>query len=356
MPRHPDGSLRFSAGRLPGAAGPGSLARLAAMLVLACGITGCPPGDTSLGPPEEPLPLRAVIERVNWNSGQMDFLLRGVNGSAVGQWRRGSDDSAPTTSFDMKVVLLYRKPRNLYLRMEHTLGGTIEAGSNYREFWVWERAKENRYYWGEHEWLTNNADVDLPIRPDVLLDVLGVGDLPTDTTGSQGPVLWVCENGYQLVFLNYDEQGQGYISKVMEIGRREPYLVQRIVYFHPDGRPTMQVLLSDYRPVEGSEVRAPHKIEMNSLEAGNDNHMTMRFPSLKRFDQPAAERLFVSPMQKGGADLSYVRRVDGWRPQPRPVTRPAPQTAPAAGTAPSRPPDASRPSEPATQPDAVMIR
>lgn len=66
--------------------------------------------------------------------------------------------------------------------MEHTLGGMIEAGSNSREFWVWERAKENRYYWGEHQWLTNDAEIDLPVRPDVLLDVLGVGDLPTDNT------------------------------------------------------------------------------------------------------------------------------------------------------------------------------
>lgn len=353
IPSQPDRWSRAVTGRLARHGRPGLLAHFAAMLLLACGITGCPNGDTGFGPPEEPLPLQAVIERVNWNSGQMDFLLRGVNGSAVGQWRRGSDNSAPRTSFDMKVVLLYRKPRSLYLRMDHTLGGTIEAGSNSREFWVWERAKENRYYWGEHEWLTNNADVDLPIRPDVLLDVLGVGDLPSDTTGSQGPVLWVCENGYQLVFLNYDEQGQGYISKVMEIGRREPYLVQRIVYFHPDGRPVMQVLLSDYRPVEDSEVRAPHKIEMNSLE--NDNHMTLRFPSLKRFDQPDAEQLFrLSPREKGSISPRDARRIDGWRPSPRPVMPPAPPTAPAADTAPSPSPDASRPSEPATQPDAVV--
>lgn len=356
MPSQPDRSFRPGAGRLPGVAKPGSFAQLAGMLVLACGIAGCPRVEPGLGPPEEPLPLQAVIERVNWNSGRMDFLLRGVNGSAVGRWRRSSDDTTPSTSFDMKVVLLYRKPRNLYLRMEHTLGGMIEAGSNSREFWVWERAKENRYYWGEHQWLTNDAEIDLPVRPDVLLDVLGVGDLPTDTTGSQGPVLWVCENGYQLVFLDYDDQGQGYISKVMEIGRREPYLVQKILYFHPDGRPVMQVLLSDYRLVEGSEVRAPHKIEMDSMEADNDNHMTLRFPSLKRFDQPAADQLFVSPMQKGGAGLSYVRRVDGWKAQRQPVSRPAPETAPAADTATSRFPETSRPCEPATQPDAVETR
>ncbi len=323
-----------------------SVGSLTAVL-LAC-VAGCPPGEGGLGPFEEPLPIGAVVERVNLNSQRMDFLLRAVNGSAVGKWQRGPDGSA--TSFDMKAHLLYRKPRDLYLRMEHTLNARIEAGSNNREFWVWERLNDNRYYWGEHEWLANSRQADLPIRPDVLLDVLGVGDLPTDTTGSEGPVLWVAEKCYQLVFLSYDDEGQGYIGKVMEIGRREPYLVDRILYFNPDGRPIMEVLLSEYKPIKDSDVLAPRKIEMRSLE--NDNRMTLRFPSMERSDQPA-DALFVSPMQKGSRELGSVRRVDGWRPQPRPVLPPVPQSAAATATDSAGATGTSRPAVPATRPDAV---
>jgi hypothetical protein len=101
-------------------------------------------------------------------------------------------------------------------------------------------------------------------------------------------------------FLELDEQGQGYISKVMEIGGVNPTSCRGLFYFHPDGRPTMQVCCPD---TAGSKAggSCSAQVEMNSLEAGNDNHMTMRFPS-ERFDQPAAERLFVSPCQRAGAD------------------------------------------------------
>lgn len=325
--------------------------RVTVFSLLACGVAGCPDGRKPICY-EEPLPIGAVVARVNANSNRMDFLLRAVGGSAVGKWQRSPDSSA-TTSFDMKAHLLYRKPRDLYLRMEHTLSARIEAGSNSSEFWVWERLNDNRYYWGEHKWLDSSREADLPVRPDVLLDVLGVGDLPAHTTGIRGPVLWVRDECYQLVFLSYDDEGQGYISKVMEIGRGEPYLVDRILYFNPDGRPIMEVLLSEYKPIDGSEVLAPRKIDMKSLE--NENHMTLRFPKMERSDPPSAElNPFISPMRSGNVSYRDARRIDGWRPSPRPVMPPAPPTVPAAGTAPSPSPEASRPSEPATQPDAMV--
>lgn len=300
------------------------MARLAcAALLLAmllAGVAGCPPNG-GLSQFEEPLPMNAVIERVNDNNRKMNFLLWGRISSATGKWRRGPDESAQSTSFDMKGVLLYRKPRDMYFRLEQTLAGKLEAGSNTREFWVWERAKDSRYWWGEHRWLRDSEDVDLPIRPDVLLDVLGVGDLPCETTGPRGPVLWVVEAEYQLVFLDVDETGQSYITKVMDVGRRPPYLIDSVRHFNRDGVPTMLVGLSDYRKVEGSEVLAPRRIEMRSLE--NENQMTLQFSEMKRYEQAGVESYFISPMQRGDRNLSHVRRVDGWRPFPRPSSGPA---------------------------------
>jgi hypothetical protein len=101
-----------------------------------------------------------VIERVNWNSGQMDFLLRGVKRSAVGLWRRGSDGLCPDNLFDMKVFCSI-ETSHLYLRMEHTLGGTIEGGSNNREFWVWEGPRRIALL-GRARMAHEHAEVDRP--------------------------------------------------------------------------------------------------------------------------------------------------------------------------------------------------
>ena len=65
------------------------------------------------------------------------------------------------------------------------LGGHLEAGSNNREFWVWERLNEQPVLVGRTSMAEGRRGADLPIRPDVLLDVLGVGDLPAETTGPE---------------------------------------------------------------------------------------------------------------------------------------------------------------------------
>lgn len=82
----------------------------------------------------------------------------------------------------------------------------------------------------------------------------------------------------------------------------------------------MQVLLSDYRLVEGSEARPPQDRDEFDGSGKRQSHDSA-ISSLKRFDQPAADQLFVSPMQKGGAGLSYAPR--GWMESPAATGEPA---------------------------------
>ena len=70
------------------------------------------------------------------------------------------------------------------------------------------------------------------MRPDHLLEVLGLGNLPTDTTGPRGPVFLVGAERYELNFLDRDDAGQLYHNKFITIDRRPPFLVRSIVYCH----------------------------------------------------------------------------------------------------------------------------
>jgi hypothetical protein len=285
-----------------------------------------------------------VIARVNENNRKMDFLLRVGGVSASGRWRRGRDPSGQSTSFDMTGAMFYRKPRCLFLKLTHTFGGEIQVGSNDHQFWVWERGKDKRYWWGEHQWMKGGSEADLPIRPDVLLDVLGLGELPAETSGPGGPVFWVREAGYQLIFLERDEFGQSHISKVVEIDRRPPFLVRSITYFDPDGRPVMSVDLSEYKQVEDSTVLAPWRVLMRSLE--NDSRLEMKFLTMRRHKDARAEANFISPMQRGVQDLGRVIRVDDWQLPTRPARAEGARTS-APASAPATP--ETRPSRPATR-------
>ncbi len=293
------------------------------------GLVGCGPKPHVVEPPKDDLPMHLVIARVNANNRMMDFLLRAGGVSATVKY---VDEGGPA-SLELSGILLYRKPRDLYLGLKHTLDVTpvMEIGSNDEQFWVWKRQKERRYWWGEHERMGDVVEASIPVRPDHLLEVLGLEDLPTETTGPDGPLFWIGSSRYELIFLDRDDTGQSYITRTIDIDRREPFLVRSIVHFRPDGHPVMSAKLFRYEVIQGSEVLAPRKIEIKWLE--RQSQVKLEFLTMRRFDKGAAEAYFVSPLQRGEKDLGLKTRVD----------QSPPTSLPAAAL-------------PATQPDAVMER
>ena len=116
---------------------------LAGILIAA---TGCPPAAQP-----ERASREQVFGRLNANSRGMDFLVIGL-GDAVaeiptepaGASPAGSPGAPPRepvklTTYTVEVKMLHRRPKRLYVRLEHTFSGQIEIGSNDDEFWLWDQ-------------------------------------------------------------------------------------------------------------------------------------------------------------------------------------------------------------------------
>lgn len=280
------------------------------VLIAGCGESTAGPGrGLTPSPPAGPLTVDEAIARVNRNAQAMDFLLRAGGITAEVRFRQRDEVIAQR----LHGTMLFRKPRDLYLKLTHPLGtgarGTIEAGSNDEEFWLWEKLDRRRYSWGRHDQMIQAHEADLPLRPDLLVEVLGLRPLPTEFGGPQGPVRWIGTRSHELIFLKNDPQRGLVISKTIDIARTPPYLVRSVVYFEPDGRPWMQATLDDYQPVAQTDepVLAPHRLRLKWLP--DRGWLELRIGNMKRFDKPAAERLFVSPRQ-ADRQLGDVIRVD----------------------------------------------
>jgi len=282
------------------------------MALVAAGSSGCLEPRKDKPAPTDDVPMDVVVARVNLNSAAMDFLLKAGAGSASGEFKRGDRRE----SFQLTATLLYRKPRNLYIKMEHLLGGTIEAGSNDEEFWFWEKTDKPRYLWGRHEFMTEDLEPDMPFRPDLLAEVLGLSELPTDTRGPAGPTFRVGSNCYELMFLKSDSNKQLYNARAIHVDRFPPFLIRSITYFRRNGHALMHAKLSDYRQVSGSTVLAPRRMYIDWLP--EKGRLELEFATMARFDKPAVEKRFRSPMQQD-RELGAVQRVD--RP-PLPATTP----------------------------------
>lgn len=273
---------------------------------LLVGVAGCPPAKP-LAPVTDSVPAETAIARVNRNARGMNFLLRAGGVSASGQVVRAD---GKRESFDAHGTMYFRRPHYLYMELKNSLAGKIEIGSNDDEFWYWERMANTRYFTGHHATMAKPWQTDVPLRPDQFLDMLGLHELPTRTGEPGGPVFAVRKEQYVLDFYDKDDAGHGYLAKEVAISRRPPFLVSGITYYNPEKRPWMRADLLDYRPIEGTMVLAPRRIEVRSLE--DASRLTVEFDNLRPSENRQVEekRIARSPLQRGEKDIGEIIRMD----------------------------------------------
>jgi len=301
---------------------------LSIIYIISAGLIGCGPKIPGRSPQTDVpdlVPMKTVIERVNQNNRDMDFLIK-ASGDTYAQYIDENGKKKPFPFFPLSHTLIYRKPRNLYIKLDKLLETVMEAGSNDKECWVWSKKDDRKYWWGLHEYMDKVDKVNIPIRPDRLLDVLGLWELPDNTTGPDGPVRWVGKDRYELIFMERNATGQLYITKTVCIDRREPFLIREMALFNPDGLPYMTAELSKYKTIEGSDVLAPHRIRIESL---SDKYIfRLEIKKIRRFDSQLAEKKYISrsPRQRG-ENLGQVQRIDR-PPKPLPLTPDSATTRP----------------------------
>lgn len=279
----------------------------AALGLLLASLCGCPDGKPppwphSTGPIERENPMERVVGRVNANSAWLNFVLE-AHGEVKAQHMKPDGKPEP---FDGTVALIYRRPRDLAMKLEHTLGGdVVQAGSNAEEFWVWKKLNEDVYWWGRHAELNAKAAAKLPIRPDQLAEVLGVSGLPSRPDAQRGPQFDVYSDYYQLTYFATDN-GRRYACKRINIDRRWPYLVCGLEFLSPKGRVTAVAHLGGYAKVDGTAVMMPHEVWIDW--PAQQEYLHMKFHQMQRYAQDPT-RVFTSPRALG-RDLGKEIRVD----------------------------------------------
>lgn len=225
------------------------------LLALLATVAGCP------SPAERPtfVPMDEAIRRVNANNSRFAPDGMGLKGSpveATGRFRRSAEGGQ--TSFMLTGLFRFSRPRHFLLNLRSGGELVMQAGTNDEEYWLQVKPEVDTLWWGRHEnvprhSLARTGSVEqMPFRPDQLIEVLGLSELPSDTTGLHGPVYRPEDDRNVLIFLECDERGQLFIQKEYRLERVAPYLVREMVYRQADGQVEMHATLSDYRPLDGT--------------------------------------------------------------------------------------------------------
>jgi hypothetical protein len=301
--------------------------------------------------PEEPEGYQTVIDRFNANADRMPEGVQLVC-PHVEVLAGIFDEDGKEETFVATGILRFVKPRKLLLPLEYMSAQIAEIGSDGERYWLWLKQRET-VWWGYYKYIDRPRIREMPIRPDQLIETLGLNRLPSGKGWLQGPLRRVVryplpEN--ELSYWRLDEGSPRY-DRIYGLSRTPPFLAERLLFFDESGRESCEARLSDDRSVEVQEQVAPgpspvlpHRIWLRSSKDNAYLKMTIDKALLRPLTGRLARKWYDMKPPKGWRVIQIDEQYD------RPAV-PASSPAPATGPSPTR--QSTSPARPLSQPTSL---
>lgn len=191
-------------------------------------------------------PMREVVRQINRNNQELPTLWasHGYKATVV-------DDRKKSHTFTGDGALLYRGPREMRLIGNKEFIGTIfEVGSTNDRFWLKLVPELDTMWWGNYKHLGKPCAEPIPLRPDLVVEVLGVGVINTDFSALPVPTMrFNHERGVYMFVWNAPLPDRWFAVKEVWYDRvnKRPTLV---MLYDVNGRVVVRAELRNHRPVE----------------------------------------------------------------------------------------------------------
>lgn len=257
------------------------------------------------------LSLPALVSQINQNNSRIKTLW--ASGS-FDVWVQNEKKQTEHIDGD-KLTLVYRKPNELKMAGEKfgAPDRLFDVGSNGKQFWMWFPIKETMW-WGEYHEDSPMSYGEIPIRPDLLIEVLGVNDLNPDLLKAPVPAMRFNndEDAYMIDFhIVLDDRMV--VEKEVWYDRKM-FLPRSVMFYDPNGRMILQADLSEYANLNDDKtgpkiatrytlqfLQTHAKLVLKLREARDrykniPNDRTFRFPGpdsaakAYKVDEPAAQQ------------------------------------------------------------------
>lgn len=221
-----------------------ALALLAALGLSGCAATARPAGHTPYYGPT--LPLDQIVARINQNNQKITSLWTRI--TYLEAWFVDRQDKREEY-LNGNGNLLYSAPNSIRVTaMKELVADLIDMGSDGTQFWFWER-HENEFWWGEYSDLDKPGARQIPIRPDLVLEVLGIRPIDPVLTDEPVPVLRF-NNDADSYMIVWQKRSGDHWAAVKEIWYdRTTLRPTTVLLFDADGRVVLRAWLSNFAPV-----------------------------------------------------------------------------------------------------------
>ncbi|HEV2293370.1 MAG TPA: hypothetical protein VGR35_05910 [Tepidisphaeraceae bacterium] len=230
-----------------------------AILLLAVGLvqSGCGPRpprprEVYSGPTKS---IGEVVSIINANNQRLQTLY--LNHQFAAEIVERTKDGEPRrTKIDGGGVVMYQSPDNLFMNGRHPLGGKIfEIGANPQRYWLGvPHEKVDTIWWGEMRHLGKPCVADIPIRPDLLMEVLGVFTIDSNLARFPAPVMRFNHDEDAYMFTWILPQADRFIAVKEVWYDRQTMRPKRVKLFDAEGRVLVSAFLSQHRRVKIDDV------------------------------------------------------------------------------------------------------
>jgi hypothetical protein len=278
-------------------------AALAHGLLLSCAvfIAGCQPQakPAYYGPTDS---LDELVAHVNANNAQIPSLWarQDFQGTIVDEKHQAHAASA-------HGVLLYRAPHELRIVADDDFGQLLfELGTTEDVYWLKVLPGMDTLWWGRMANAARPCTDAMPVRPDLILDVLGIATIDPDLSRPPYSVLRFDNDADAYVVESIDEHSDRLILR-REIWYDRPTLHPAKVRLYDDtGRMVLNADLSDYEPLplpgvaKAAWPQLPTRYDLLFPASGSTMQFLLRQPSLSKNGIPGAGSIRIPDLQKPG--------------------------------------------------------
>lgn len=192
------------------------------------------------------LPLEQVVAGINRNNQKITSLWTRI--SYLEAWfvdRQNKSEKYVNGNGN----LLYSAPASIRITtMKELVADLMDMGSDGTRFWLWQK-HDNVFWWGDYADLEKPGARQIPVRPDLVLEVLGIRAIDPILTDEPVPVLRF-NNDADSYMIVWQKRVADHWAAQKEIWYdRVTLRPSTVLLFDADGRVVLRAWLSNFQPV-----------------------------------------------------------------------------------------------------------
>jgi hypothetical protein len=154
-------------------------------------------------------------------------------------------------ALDGGVLLYQQSPRSVRLVGDKSIvGHVMELGSNPDVYWMSIKVGPDTAWWGNYQNLGKPCSESLPIRPDLLFEVMGISTFNSDLTQMPAPVMRFNPDADAYMFVWVTPFDDRFVATREVWYDRESKRPKVVILYDVDGRVVLRAYLTAHEPVE----------------------------------------------------------------------------------------------------------